>query len=451
MNIVIAGAGETGKTLCRDLSGNLNIILIDRNKHLIEEALNEYDIEAIVGNAGDVEIQREAGVDKADVFVATSESDELNIIACLVAKSLGARNTIARIRDPEYMASAAYIKDSLGITEIINPNMEAANKIKEIVRFGEIDNIEYFMNDQLNLVALKVDREADLIGKKLQDIDWKNKRILICIIERGEELIIPHGQRQILEGDEIYITGDKVSLASFYREMKIDSQPVESAFIIGGARTAYYLMNRLEEARVQTKLIEIDYSKAEQFAIDFPSAIVIHGDGTDQDLLLEENIDRYDTVISLTGVDEENLMASLFARHLGISKTITKVRNNKLLKLLHNTEIGTTINLKRLTVDRISRFIRSLSPNGHSEIKTLYTIADEKALALEFEVKEGNGWCKGPIKDLEIKDSVLLAGILRKGRVLIPNGDMQVMVNDRLLLITSQTDYDGLEELLNNE
>lgn len=452
MNIVIAGGGETGIELCQEFSSTVNIILIEKNKDIVEDALGSLDIEAIVGTSEDVRIQREAGVGTCDLFIAVTDSDEANIISCVVAKNLGAKATLARIREPSFMESANFIKDSLGISQIINPNEEAARKIRELIKFEDADHIDYFVDGKVTLVAFKIDEGLDLIGKKLYEIDWKQHNLIVALIERNDELMVPNGSTTIEKEDRLYLTGDRSTITKFYKRLNINTKPVESVFIIGGSRTAYYLMESLRDSSITIKLVEIDYDKAIKFAANFPEAIVIHGDGTDQNLLKEENIDSYDAVITLTGNDEENLITSLFARHMDIKKTITKVQRNNILNLLSNMDLGTTINLKRILVDRISRFVRSISSGiKHSAINNLYTIAYGQALAVEFEVQEGNKWCGVPLKDLDIKEGLLVTGVYRDREIYIPNGDFHIQPGDIVLVITSHVHYESLEGLLENE
>lgn len=449
MEIIIVGAGKVGKNLCRDLADENDVILVDVNSTVLEEAFSNFDIQAILGNGADILIQQEINAGNSDVFIAVTDSDEINIISCIIAKNLGAKHTIARVRSPEYQYSADFINESLGITAMINPDYEAAVRINEILQFPLAKDIENFGRGKLKVVSYVVEGHEEIVGQDLVALDeWIKGRVLVRMIERGDEVFIPRGDTVIEPGDVMYLTGSIQDLEDFFKEIDEYQKDITNTIIIGASRITYYLLQMLRHRHVRTKLIEIDPEKARTFAENFNEVVVIRGDGTDQELLLDEGFSTYEASISLTGIDEENIMVSMFANHCKMSKTITKVNRTSMLKLINYMDIGSIITPKDLVSNHIIRFIKSLQATANSSVERLYKLSDRRVEALEFEVKKSSPVTNRPLKDLKLKDDILVAVILRDQEVIYPNGDSMIEQGDQVIVFSMDDHIDVLEDIL---
>lgn len=449
MKIVIVGGGKVGNAICRELEEYCDIVLIDIDPNVVEMLFSQYDIQAVVGNGADVNIQKEATVEDADIFLAVTTSDELNMVSCIVAKELGVKHIIARVRNPEYRNSVDFIKSRLGITAMINPEEEAAKKISQILQFPTAIGVETFAEEKVHMVSVLIEENTFLKDVTLKEFDESfDGKLLICIVERDGEAFIPKGATRILEGDIVHLTGSHDDLNKFYRNFKEFNSPIDSTLIIGGGKMGYYLLRELTNKKMEIKLIEIKPETTEFLSETFPDISVIHADGTDQDILDSEGISAYDSCIALTGIDEENIIISIFSKYRNVRKSIAKVNRTSMLKLIGHTELDTIITPQRIIADKIVRFVRSLNATGDTAIENLHTLADHKVEALEFIANEHSKGIGIPLMELELLDNTMVAFIFRDGELLFPSGKDSILAGDRVVIVTTHNNIDELDDLI---
>ncbi len=449
MKIVIIGAGKVGEELCCRLAqDDHDVVLIEQNSRRLEQLINMADITGVSGNGAVYRTQMEAGVDKCDIFIAVSPHDETNIIAAITAKKLGAKHTIARARDPEYSEQMEFVRDSLGINLMINPEMEAARDIARIIHFRSVLGIEQFDNGRVNIVEVLVAEGSRLSGRTLKELREIGQDFLVCAIQRGDEVIIPNGDATILAGDRIHITGTLDVLNKMYIAAGSFRQRLDTVLIVGGGRLTHYLLPLLLRLKMQIKVIEVDPERADALAETFPGVEVVCGDGTDQAFLQEERIANFDVVVSLTGIDEENILLSLFAANQGVKRVITKVNRTDLLKVLDGVNLGSTITPRHLIANVISRFVRALQNSQGSNVEALYRIVDNKVEALMFKIKSDSKVVRIPLMELKVRDNLLFAFIVRKGKLIFPQGKDAILPEDRVAVVTTHHNFQDIDDIL---
>lgn len=449
MKIVIIGAGKVGEELCRRLSeAGHDITLIEKDEARLEQLVNMTDINGLVGNGSIYETQMEAGVDTCDIFIAVSPYDEINIIAAITAKRIGAKKTVARVRDPDYNRQAHFVRESLGISLMINPEMEAALDITRMIQFPSALGIERFGGGLVNIIEVVITEDSPLAGQHVKDFRDHHMDVLICVISRNGEVIIPSGQTVIEAGDHIHVTGTSKELNRFYKAAGFYREPLKSVFIVGAHRIAYYLIQKILPLKLRVKAIELDPEVAAELASDFPEIEVVSGDGTDQQVLKEERMSNYDAVVALTGIDEENLLLSLYAKSIGVKKTITKVNRTNLIHLLESQPLDSIITPRRLIADIIIRFVRAMQNSEGSNVDALYHIANDKVEALQFTVRAESQIANIPLVDLALKENVLLAAIMRNGHLIFPRGSDTIVPKDRVILVTTHDNFDDIDDIL---
>ncbi len=450
MKIVIVGAGVVGEALCIELSQiNNDVILIERSEEILNKIIEKSDITGLVGNGASYENLLEAGADTADMFIAVTEADELNIISCIIAKKLGAKYTIARVRNPEYSTNMRFVREELGITLMMNPEAEASKSIMNILKFPNATGVDSFFSSRANIMELVISKGSQLVGSKLKDLEINSRdKVIICIVERGEEVIIPTGDFILEENDTIYVTGTNDAVTNFYDKMGYKNKDINSVMIIGGGTVAHYLTERLLKRKKQVKIIERNKGKVENLSNSYPNAVVIKGDETDQELLLNEGIGNYDAVVALTDKDEENTVISMFAKSVNSGKIITKMNRTLLLPLFEKHEFSTAIVPKKLISDIIIRIVRSKLNAKGSTMSTLYRFCDNRVEAIVFEIKESSKSIGIPLKNLEIFPNILLAGILRGEEVIYPGGNDMIEVNDKVMVVTTRKGVEDFDDIL---
>ena len=450
MKIVIVGAGVVGEALCIELSQiNNDVILIERSEEILNKIIEKSDITGLVGNGASYENLLEAGADTADMFIAVTEADELNIISCIMAKKLGAKYTIARVRNPEYSTNMRFVREELGISLMMNPEAEASKSIMNILKFPNATGVDSFFSNRANIMELVISKGSQLVGSKLKDLEINSRdKVIICIVERGEEVIIPTGDFILEENDTIYVTGTNDAVTNFYDKMGYKNKDINSVMIIGGGTVAHYLTERLLKRKKQVKIIERNKEKVENLSNSYPNAVVIKGDETDQELLLNEGIGNYDAVIALTDKDEENTVISMFAKSVNSGKIITKMNRTLLLPLFEKHEFSTAIVPKKLISDIIIRIVRSKLNAKGSTMSTLYRFCDNRVEAIVFEIKESSKSIGIPLKNLEMFPNILLAGILRGEEVIYPGGNDMIEVNDKVMVVTTRKGVEDFDDIL---
>lgn len=449
MDIVIIGEGKIGATLTEQLSKEgHNITVIDNNPKRVEEIVNLYDVMGLCGNGASYDIQMEAGVNKARLFISASSSDELNILSCLIAKKIGARHTIARVRSPEYSRQMTFMKEELGISMLVNPEYEAANEISRVLRFPSAIKIDSFAKGRVDLAEVKLNAGNPLDGLPVSAIHTKYQvRVLICAVQRGDAAIIPNGEFVLQSGDKIHITASRQELSSFLKMLGIYKQRLKNVMIVGGGKIAFYLTQQLIEAGYYVKIIENNEKRCIELSELLPKAQIIWGDGTDQDILLEEGLEQTDALVSLTGIDEENIIISMFANTKQVDKIVTKV-NRISYDILNSIGLETVVSPKLVASSRILRYVRDKQHSGNSSMQTLYKLVGGKAEAMEFNVTEESKCADIPFKQIQFRKEVLVACIIRGNKVIFPGGEDRLLPKDTVIIVTAKSGIQELDDIL---
>ena len=449
MKIVLIGLGTIGRTILSSLSGEgHSITIIDESKVKVEALIELFDVLGVVGNGACRDIQLEAGVNGADLVVALTRSDELNILACIVAKKIGARNTIARVRNPDYRTQIAEMKEELGIAMVVNPERETANEIFNLISLPSVANIEHFAKGKAYLVEIVVEKGCSLIGETLISLGSKlRSKVLICAVQRGKEVIIPTGGFRIEEGDRLHFTSEARALGDFLSEVDLVRSPLKNIMIVGGGRTGYYLADALAKKKYAVKLIESDSGHASELAQQLPDITVVYGNGTKHDLLIEEGIEAMDAFVALTDIDEENMIVSMFANNKDVRKTITQVKSDDLYGMLGELGIENTVSPRHIVASRISSYIRALANKRGSNVLTLYQLVNNRVEALEFAARKQEFFLSKPLKELRIRQGCLIGCIIRRNEVIIPGGDSQIKLGDNVVVVTTHKSFDDLADV----
>lgn len=449
MKIIVAGGGKVGELLCEELSNqDHDLVLIEKNPDVLEHLLDHYDITGLVGNAAAYDIQVEAGVKDADVFIATSETDEINIISAIMARKIGAKYTVARVRNPEYATQFDFVRDSLGIDLLINPDFSAARDIAAIIKYPSSLSVETFMGGRINLVEFEISDRSSLVGIPLYDYKSKFGSLRVCIIHRGDEVMIPKADSRLQVGDRVHVTGFVKDMLKFRQCLLDGDGQIKSVMVVGGGRIAHYLLKLLSKSRIDTKVIEQDEDRCEVLSVEWPQTTVVWGDGTDPTLLEEEGLTQYDAFVSLTGVDEENLITSVYAKHSGIKKVITKMSRTKILKILGDIKIKSIITPKQLIANDIIRFIRSRTNLQGSNVEALYRLADNQVEALQFRVKKESKVCFIPLQELKLRKDLFIVSIIRNEELIFPAGQDSLQPHDRVILVTTHNHLTDINDIL---
>lgn len=449
MKIIVVGGGKVGEFLCQELSDEENdIILIEKDPKTLHRVFSSNDIQAVEGNGASLEVLKEVGVKETDVFISVTESDETNIISAMIAKKLGARYTIARVRNPEYNSDREFVRETLGIYAMINPEEEAASLIYRSIKYPKALNVEEFADAKVNIVELIIRRGSPMENMSLKSFKHRYPQLLICIVERDEESFIPSGDTVLESEDRIHVTGAHRSLTDLYKIIGDDLKPLQNVMIIGGGTIAYYLTSKLLKAGKHVKIIEADEKRANELAASFEEAVVIHADGTDESILEEEGIDQTDVCVALTGIDEENAILSMVAKSKGAVKTVTKINRTAMLRLIDRFDLDTIITPKRVIADKIIRFVRSLANTNGSTIENMHKLANRSVESIQFKVSEHFSGLRTPLSDLQIKSGILIAIIIRNHQIIYPTGSDQIRAGDRVIIITKRKNLNDLEDIL---
>lgn len=435
MKIVLVGGGKVGFALCRSLVAEKHdVVLIEQNEAVLNHIVSRFDIMGLLGNGADFTILEQAGVQECDIFIALTEYDEVNMISAVLAKKMGAKETIVRVRNPEY--SNAYFKEKniLGFSLIVNPELLAARAISNIIDFPNALSVERFAGGRVSLMEFVIKDSSGLCQMPISDFRKKFGNIIVCAMERDHQLMIPSGDVTIQDKDRIFVTGNRVDMMLFHNYFK--SRAVKSLLIVGAGKIAYYLLGILKDSRIDTKVIEINPERARFFSEKFPNLYIVQGDGTAKDILLEESAPHYDAVATLTGVDEENIITSMFLDRVGVHKNITKVNRTSLLEIIHAPDFSSIITPKSIAVDTIMHFIRGRVNAQYSDLQAMHHLANGQIETLQFQIKEANKMTTKPLSQLKLKKEVLIAAIIRKGKTIFPTGEDTLEVGDQLLVTT---------------
>ncbi len=450
LRIIIVGCGKVGRTLVEQLSQEgHDITIVDRDGQKAQALANLYDIMGVQGNGASYGVLKEAGIETADLLIAVTQSDELNLLCCTVGKQVANCAAIARVRTPDYSREVGYLREKLGLAMIINPEMEAAAEAARILYLPTALEIDSFAHGQADLIKFKVPEGNVLDGMNLITLGQRiAPDILICAAERDGQVIIPRGQYTIRAGDILSFAASRAVGKKFLEDIGFKTNRVRNAMLIGGGRAAYYLARQLLSMGIQVKIIEISRERCEELSILLPKAVIINGDGTNEDLLREEGIERAEAVVALTGIDEENILLTLFARRVSQAKTITKINRITFQDVINSLDLGSVIYPKYITSEAIIRYVRAMKESMDSNIETLYHMFDHRAEAVEFRVDAPSGVTDIPLKDLQLKDSLLVCAIYRDGKVRIPNGQDAIRVGDTIMVVTTHTGFSDIRDIL---
>lgn len=451
MKIVIIGDGKVGHKLAVQLSEEeYDITLIDQNEGKLKEALNKMDIFCITGNGVDVEVQKQADVPHADLVIACASTDELNMLSCLLARRLGAKHTIARVRNPIYYRQIGLLKEDLHLSMAVNPELTAANEIARVLLFPEASKVETFMKGRVELVEYLVDEGNPLINLSLADIYKKFQiKILVCAVQRKEEVFIPDGDFVLQEGDRLHVAAAHQNLKYFFRSLKKKKTKVRNVLICGGGHVCFYLAAQLLQVGMQVKIIEQRAERCEELCELLPKATIINGDAANQDLLIEEGIAQADAFVALTGMDEENIIMGLFAKNQGVPKIAAKVNEDSRARMVEGLGIDSIVSAKSVTADAIMGYVRARK-NSYSSanVETMYRLVNGRIEALEFIIKKECEYTNIPLKNLPTKKNNLIACIGRKRKVIVPNGDDHLEVGDSVIIVTKDRLISNFSDIL---
>lgn len=450
MKIIIVGCGKIGTTLAEQLSSeHHDLVVIDTNPQKIQQLSESIDVMGIVDNGASINVLSDAGIEDAHLLIAVTGSDELNLLCCVIAKKVSKCHTIARVRNPLYNKERNFIRKSLGITMIINPELASAIEISRLLRFPSAIELDTFAKGRVELLKFKLLPEFRLSGMSVMEIvDKLRCNVLICGVERGEEVFIPSGNFILQDNDLISIMASPKNSASFFKKVGIHTHQVKNALIVGGGTLGYYLATLLIDLKIKVRIVENNQERCQQLSELLPEATVICGDGTDKKLLLQEGLTQTESFITLTNMDEENIFLSLFAKKNSKAKLITKVNRIAFDDIIDGLDIGSVIYPKYITADYILQYVRAMENSLSSNVETLYHILDNQAEALEFSVKEASSVTDIPLSQLNLKENLLIACINRNGSIQIPRGQDTIQVGDTVIIVTSVKGLRDLKDIL---
>ncbi len=452
MNITIVGAGKLGGRLAKLLSEeNHDITVIDIREDKVEQMVEKYDVQGVFGSGTHYDVLEDADIKSSDLLIATTPYDEKNILSCLMSRKMGVKNTIARVRDPEYLRQMNFMRDEFGISMMINPDFAGALEIFRILQFPSAINIETFSNGRIDMAEIKIDGESPVNNSKIKDISSKYRdKMLICAVCRDDdEVYIPNGDFVIKENDIIHITGSHRYLSRIVKDLSgKKSSSIKNLLLIGGSRIAIYLSNLLSSIGKNVIIVEKNRDKCKRICEHCPEASVICGDANDHDLLSEIGIERMDAVVSLTDSDETNFLLSMYAKNIGVPKNVTKINNHNLAKMLDKIGRDTLINVSEITGDTITQYVRAKMSVNSSYMKTLYNLVDGKIEAIEFVADDYVSFLGKPLASIKLKKNILIAAINRKNRIIFPGGDDAVERGDTIIVVSKEHKIYNLNDIL---
>lgn len=450
LNIIIVGCGKVGTTLVEELSQEGHAItIVDKDYQNVQTIANMYDVMGICGNGASYSVLKEAGIEGTDLIIAVTESDELNLLCCTVAKRVGNCAAIARVRNPEYNKEIGYLRDKLGLAMIINPEYEAAIEAARILYLPSALEVNTFAHGQAELIKFKIPEGNILDGMTIKDIGQHiDTKVLICAVERNGEVYIPDGNFTLVAGDVASFVSSRKKVKEFLVTIGFNTNKVKDTMIIGGGKSTYYLAKRLIRNGISVKIIESDRTRCEELSKLLPKAIIINGDGADEDLLKEEGIEYVESFVPLTGIDEENILLTLFARQVSGAKVITKINRINFRDVINTLDLGSVIYPKYITAEAIIAYVRAKNASKDSNIETLYHMFDHRVEAIEFRVDDESGVTDIPFKDLHLKKNLLVSFINRNGDIIIPSGNDCIRLGDTVMIVTTHTGFYDIQDIL---
>lgn len=449
MKIIIVGCGKVGYTLAETLSAeNHDISVVDTSEEALGR-LSVLDVNAIRGNGSSYRVLQEAGVQDCDILIAVTNRDEVNLLCCLVAKKAGDCRTIARVRDPDYYQEIDFIKDELGLSLAINPELAAATYIYHLIRCPSAMELNTFAKGRVHMLSLEVPENSPWNGKNLIQINGESTApLLISIVESGDQVTIPDGRTVLHSGDRISIIVPTEHMANTFRRIGVQSKPIKDVMIIGGGTVSYYLARRLISARINVTIIEAKRARCEELSDLLPKANIIWGNASNEQLLLEEGLESADAVVSLTNFDEENIMLSLYANRMSHAKLITKVNKNNFNCVIDDIPIGSVVSPKHLTAETILHYARAMRPSPDSDVEAVYRLSDNQVEALGFRIKDQSVVTNQTLMEMKLKKGVLIGAIIRQKQVIVPSGQDCLKPGDFVIVVTTRKGIDSIKGIL---
>lgn len=449
MRIVIVGCGKVGTSIASQLNAEgHDIVVVDIDRNAVQNLSNSLDIMGIEGNGASYEVLAEAGAEKADLVIAAAALDEVNLYTCLMAKAAGTTHTIARVRNPQYAADIHRIKDTLGLSMSINPELTAAKEMSRLLRFSGALEIDTFSRGSVELIKVALPENSAIANKRISQIDVLKGRVRICLVERGDEVFIPNGDFVLQGGDRISVASKVDVAAKFFKRISVSIGKSRDVILLGGGKISFYLAKNLLDSGANVKIIEKNPDRCWELTNILPEAVVIQGDCMDQDLLLSEGIEHADGVAALMDYDEENILISLYIQSVSKAKIITKVNNTSFDSILHGLKIKTIIHPKNLTGEYIASYIRAMQNSLGSNVETLYKLNDDAVEALEFRVRSTSRVTGIPLQELNLKDNLQVISINRHGKIILPQGSDKIMCDDTVVVITKHKGLSDLDDIL---
>ncbi len=450
LNIIIVGVGKVGSTLVDRLSADdHDITVIDDDPVGLQVITDRYDVSGVLGNGASFAVQQEAGVEEADILIAVTASDELNLLCCMIAKRAGHCEVIARVRTPEYVEEEDYLKEKMGLAMIINPDRQAAGAVARILFTPTALSVDSFAGGHADMIRLKLPEGNKLVGRRIMDFEEELlNSILICAVKRGNKVFIPDGSTMLETGDEIAFITQMRKTRSYLKLMGFPTHHVRSAIVLGGGRGGYYLSHILIQAGVSVTVVEKDARRCMELSTRLPQAVVINGDASNVDQLREVGIETADAVVALTDIDEENILLSLYAKKVTDAKLVTKVNRITFRSVIEDLDLGSVVFPEMLSSEAITAYIRTKAAQMHSDIETLVQLFDEQVEAVEFYVGPDTGVTGVPLSELKLKDQVLITCINRAGEIIIPRGNNMIKPGDTVIVVTTKMNLSDIEDIL---
>jgi trk system potassium uptake protein TrkA len=450
MKIIIAGGGKIGHSVASILADEgHDITVIDHNSDRVSQLSNSLDVICFEGSATNAESLREAGAADADLLLAATQYDEVNMVCGISARHLGARHVIARIRDPEYLSQKAFLREALGLDLIVNPDFECAREIARILRFPSAVRVDTFSKGSVEIVEYKVAEGSVLEGVQMKDLGAKlGVRVLVSVVERGKDAFIPNGAFTLQAGDRLSITGTVAELRRFFAAVGQLKKPIRQVMIVGGSRTAVYLSRMLQESGMSVTVVEKDRERCDRLCDLLPDAHIVYGDATRSDVLLEDGLCTSDAFVALTGEDGDNIVTSLYARQCGVGKIVAKVNRDHFAEILEGSGLDSIVSARELIAEQLARYVRAMSNSAGSSMETLYRLADGRVEAIEFRVGE-NAACVGkPLRELKLKPNTLIAAVIRGSKSILPDGGTVIQPGDHAIVVSAAGKLQTLDDIV---
>jgi len=450
LNIIIVGCGKVGSTIVARLcEEGHDITVIDKDKDVISDICETHDVLGIVGNGSSIKVLMDAGIEKANLLIAVTDADELNILCCTMAKKVGNCSTVARVRNPDYSDELLYLREKLELSITLNPELETANEIARLLRFPSALSINAFARGQVEMITFKIPDGNMICGMPLYELQQEFPfQVLICAVEREGELTIPNGSFVLQAGDVVSYVSTVRNAHSFFKKIGLKTHRVSDTFIVGGGKTSYYLAKQLIEMGIKVKIIERDAARCEELSLLLDKAMIICGDGSDEKLLAREGFFEAESFIPLTGMDEENILLTLHAKRSPNTKVITKINRIAFNDVIDTLELGSVVYPKYITAETIIAYVRAKKNSIGSNVETLYHIFSDRAEAIEFKIKRGSSVVGVALKDLKLKENLLIACITRGGNVIIPGGNDTIEEGDRVVIVTMDSGFKDVADIL---